>query len=160
MTDTPQIIANDIPPIEKTTVINRSQADVFDFFIHSIGKWWPMEESCDATGGKKITDIDFPTVIGDKIKVSYDDGSHMLIGQLIDFKAPHRLVFSWHWGWDENQASEVEVNFSTVENDSTQVKLTHYNWHLLGNTAEEMRNQHEGGWEFIIGDCFVNFCHK
>ncbi|MGD2050516.1 MAG: SRPBCC domain-containing protein [Chloroflexota bacterium] len=57
---------------------------------------------------------------------------------------------TWHPGRENETAQEVEVMF-TAEGTGTRVELTHRNWALLGERAEEMRESYVQGWDLVLG---------
>ncbi|PHZ86442.1 SRPBCC domain-containing protein [Paremcibacter congregatus] len=150
-------IANDIDPILKSVVIDKSPDAVFRFFVDHMSEWWPLEESCDATDNKPLARIVFPREIGQEIRGEYADGTGFVIGRLRHFEEPRRILFTWHWGWEPTEATEVEVSF-TAEGSATRLDLVHRGWEKLGARGPKERRDHEGGWDLIIGELFRAWC--
>jgi len=78
---------------------------------------------------------------------------YMLVG---DQEIPHRgtyleirmlskLVFSWESPFS-TEGSTVSIQFTALSDESTEVELVH-----LKFKDEEARNDHEGGWNRILG---------
>ena len=64
---------------------------------------------------------------------------------------------TWHPGREADTAQEVEVVFKETP-EGTVVELEHRGWAALGEQAKEMRKGYSGGWEHVLGECFVPAC--
>ena len=58
-------------------------------------------------------------------------------------------MFTWHPGYDDTSATEVEVRFST-EGELTRVDLEHRGWDALGERATATREGYETGWNLVF----------
>ena len=61
-------------------------------------------------------------------------------GEYLEFDEPNRLVFTWG-----DAASVVEVDFKTVEDDKTEVTLTH-----TGFENQQSCEGHSKGWDSTL----------
>lgn len=65
-------------------------------------------------------------------------------GNYLTINRPQLLVFSWQSPFSVDD-SQVTLQFSAIDKDSTRVELTHIKF-----TDEESRANHEGGWGNIL----------
>lgn len=151
-------VANDIAPIHKRRVINRPRADVFRVFVDRMGDWWPAQ--CESGDDTQFETVRFTRTVGDRLTAVLSGGGEMHWGRLMVFEEPVRLVFSWHYDTAEEEASEVEVTFATLDDDRTQVDLYHRNWEKMGARAAGERAKYDEGWDFVFGECFATACER
>lgn len=147
-----------IAPVRKTVFVACSPVEAFDVFVDWIDSWWPKDSHSIAASH---TPDDKPTVIfecqaGGRIYEVGNDGTSHQWGRVREVERGRKLVFSWHVGRPEEEASEVEISFSDAGDKGTRVELEHRNWEIFGDTAHAVRNEYDGGWQFVLGQCFVN----
>jgi len=65
-------------------------------------------------------------------------------GTYLTINRPKQLVFSWESTFSVD-GSQVALQFSTIDDNSTLVELTHTKF-----TDEESRTNHQGGWSNIL----------
>ena len=65
-------------------------------------------------------------------------------GEYREVDRPNKLVFSWISPFSTDD-SKVTINFNEVDNDTTNVELTHVRF-----IDEQARTDHEGGWTNIL----------
>ena len=87
--------------------------------------------------------------VGGRILERAADGRTAAWGEILVWDPPHRAVFTWHPGYDDASATEVEVRFST-EGELTRVDLEHRGWDALGERASATREGYETGWNLVF----------
>ena len=65
-------------------------------------------------------------------------------GEYLELSRPDRLVFTWVSPFS-TEGSTVTIDFSVVDKNTTNVKLTH-----LRFIVEQARSDHESGWTNIL----------
>ena len=143
-----------IAPVVKTLTVNAAQARCFDTFVNGIDRWWPKGHSLRPSPLVK-------TVIeprqGGRWYTLHEDGGECVVGRMLAWEPPHRIVFSWDvnaaWQPDTTVASEVEVTFTAQAPNVTRVQLEHRKFEPLGREAgQKMRDAvgGPGGWTGIL----------
>ncbi|MEO6652916.1 MAG: SRPBCC domain-containing protein [Ilumatobacteraceae bacterium] len=107
--------------------IDAAPARVFEAFTAEIGEWWRpnalFRPSRSADGR-----ISIETGVGGRVLASRVDGEVDVIGQVLAWDEPDRLVFSWRpTSFGPDQATEVHVRFESVDG-MTRVVVEHVGW--------------------------------
>lgn len=132
------------PEIRKSVIVARPQEAAFQKFV-AIGEWWPRTHSY---GGARAKDIYLEGRVGGRFFERFSDGEEFVVGQVIVYEPPHRLVFIWQDpSWDH--PTEVEVTFH-AEGDRTRVELVHRGWERIGPRAKHGRDDFAQGWEPVL----------
>lgn len=146
-----------LEPVRKSAFVKRMPADAFDLFTANIASWWPGQ--VHSVSQDRLKDVVFETVDGGRIYEVRDDGETFPWGDVLTWEPPHRFVMHWYPGRGPDTAQEVELRF-IAQGDGTRVELEHRNWQSLGEKAAATRAQYEGGWDFVLGQCFSEACAK
>jgi len=141
----------EIAPVVVNTVIGLPADEAFRLFTEGFADWWPLQSHSIAQGKSKSCTFE-PQEGGEIYEITEDDETH-LWGTVSECVEPERLVFSWHPGREAVTAQEIEVLFDP-DGDVTHVELVHSGWENYGEGAEEMRDNYDGGWQFVLGECF------
>lgn len=143
-----------IAPVIKTLTVNAAQAHAFDVFTRGIDRWWPKGHGLGAT--PLVKSIVEP-MKGGRWYTVHEDGGECVVGHMLVWEPPSRLVFSWEinaaWKPDSTVASEVEVTFTPAGPNVTRVQLEHRNFESLGEDGgKRMRDGVGGpnGWSGIL----------
>jgi uncharacterized protein YndB with AHSA1/START domain len=141
-----------IAPVLKTLAVKASQVHAFHVFTNGIDRWWPKRHSLSTT--PMIQSVVEPHK-GGRWYTRHEDGSVVIVGRILVWEPPHRIVFTWEvnsqWKSDSTVASEVEVRFIAEGAKTTRVELEHRKFEALGETAgEKMRSDVNGGWTGIL----------
>lgn len=144
-----------LEPITKTMTVARRQEETFQFFTARINDWWPKRTH--SLGQDKVARVDFEPRVGGRIFETQHDGTKLQWGKVLVWDAPHRIVYTWHLSKPEDMGTEVEITFTMLGDDETRVDLIHRNWEKLGDEAEALHGQYDGGWDHVFGECFGNF---
>jgi len=97
----------------------------------------------------------FEPFVGGNIIDRGVDGSECRWARVLAYEPPHRVCFSWdistQWQIETDPArtSEVEVTFTPVTPERTQVVLTHRHLDRHGDGWQSMRDAVSGGWSLI-----------
>lgn len=105
-----------------------------------IRKWFaPGDMEVDAV------EVDFKVGGAYRIAMKNPAGQQFVIGgEYLEIIEEKRLVFSWKWEHVPH-TTKVEVDFETVDSDSSQLTLVHSEF-----LSEPERASHADGWEGIL----------
>lgn len=137
-----------------TVPIDRERA--FALFTEEIGSWWPTEDYKISEG--PVTEVFEPREGGRWYELA-EDGSESIVGTVLAWEPPSRLVISWRltpeWKFepDLERATRVEVVFEEQDGGATRVSLEHRGFEAYGESGNAMREQvgSEGGWPALLG---------
>ncbi len=141
----------EIAPVVVNTVVDLPAAEAFKLFTEGIANWWPLQSHSIAPGASKT--CIFEAREGGEIYEMTEDDEMRLWGTVEECVEGERLVFSWHPGREASTAQEIELLFDS-DGDLTHIELVHSGWDKYGEGAEEMRDNYDGGWQFVLGECF------
>ena len=141
----------EIAPVVVNTVVGLPADQAFRLFTEKFGEWWPLHSH--SISRAKAKGCEFEAREGGEVfEFTEDDETH-LWGSVLECVAPEKLVFTWHPGREAATAQEIEVLFDS-DGDVTHVELVHSGWENYGEDAEEMRDNYDGSWQFVLGECF------
>ena len=135
-----------VPPILRSAQVDRGLEDTFDVFTRLIGAWWPLP-----THGV-FGDLSGTVAFEDGLLVERAvDGGVAVWGEVLAWEPPHRILFSWHPGRNEHDASQVEVRFER-DGVGTRVELEHRGWETFGESAMRRRRSYvgPGAWGSVL----------
>lgn len=135
------------PPIRKLLAVPLSVTQAFALFIHRLPEWWPLKSR--SVGGELAVSCHVEAYVGGRLFERDAAGSESCWGTFLVFEAPARVVFTWHPGLPESNATEVEVQFSAITT-GTAVHLEHRAWEKLGERASFIHGLVAGGWGPIL----------
>jgi uncharacterized protein YndB with AHSA1/START domain len=136
-----------------TVPIDRERA--FALFTEEIGSWWPTEDYKISEG--PVTEVFEPREGGRWYELA-EDGSESIVGTVLAWEPPSRLVISWRltpeWKFepDLERATRVEVVFEEQDGGATRVSLEHRGFEAYGESGAKMRGEvgGEGGWPALM----------
>jgi uncharacterized protein YndB with AHSA1/START domain len=143
----------ELEPVVNVVTVSAPIERAFEVFTGDVKSWWPLGRySVAADDGKEgVTAVD--SVIepheGGRWYEVRSDGSEADWGEVLVFDAPRRLVASWHPGRSADEATELEVRF-TSDAEGTRVELEHRGWERLGDRGAEARQGYAGGWIEVL----------
>ena len=132
-----------IEPVRSEVTVGVDPATAFAAFTDRIGEWWPLETHSIAKTGSVA-------FAGERLVETGPGGEEHEWGRVRVWEPPARLVFSWHLGRGEDQATEVEVSFAAVA-EGTRLALEHRGWEAWGDEAAEHRASYDRGWPIVLG---------
>ncbi len=149
-----------LDPIIKTIEVPCSQEKAFRVFVSDMGSWWPLDKRSMSmmNNGKPAKSLRIEPKQGGKIvEIGHDDTEH-LWGTINSYDPHHSISMDFHMGMPAESASLVEVRFTALENERTQVELTQSNWEAFGDMAEMMRGGYGSGWVIIFEQAYKSAC--
>ncbi|MFA6956677.1 MAG: SRPBCC domain-containing protein [Thermoanaerobaculia bacterium] len=141
----------EIVPVVVNTVVDLPAPEAYKLFTEGFASWWPLQSHSVAPGESKTCSFEAKEG-GEIYEITGDDEPH-LWGTVEECVDGESLVFSWHPGREAATAQEIEVLFDP-DGELTHVELVHSGWENYGEGAEEMRDNYDGGWQFVLGECF------
>jgi uncharacterized protein YndB with AHSA1/START domain len=141
----------EIAPLTKTVTVGRPPEEAFRLYTEGIAGWWPLKTH-------SVTEERAETAVlegreGGRIFERSVDGEEHAWGMVLVWDPPHRIVHTWHPGRADDTGQEVELRFEPVA-DGTRVELVHRGWENLGDRAAEVRSSYDGGWDYVLGECY------
>jgi hypothetical protein len=130
-----------VSPLVREVHVSTDRATAFTLFTDHIGQWWPLGTH---------------SVYGEQASVAFEDGALVeragaetsVWGEVLSWDPPRGFRITWHPGTDPEQATEVEVRFTDVDDAQVRVTLTHTGWERRGDDA---RAGYAEGWVFVLG---------
>lgn len=117
-----------IPPVVKSVVVPVSAPEAFAVFAERPMQWWP--ESHVLVKAPRESIVIEPRA-GGRFYERASDGTVCDWGRIVAWEPPHRIVLTWRvnarWQMmpDDEYASEIEVSFRPLSDDTTEVELAH-----------------------------------
>lgn len=136
-----------IAPVLKTIVVPLPPARAFELFFAGMASWWPLDTHSVFEADAVMVTVDGGA--GGRIIERAADGRTAEWGEILVWDPPKRAVFTWHPGYEDDDATEVEVRFS-AEGELTRVDLEHRGWDALGERAATTREGYETGWNLVF----------
>lgn len=149
-----------LDPITKTIEVPCNQKKAFSIFINEMGSWWPLDKRSMSMKkcGKPAKSLRVEPKQGGKIvEIDHDDTEH-LWGTIKSYHPHDSISMDFHMGLPAETASLVEVRFTVLDNERTQVELTQSNWEAFGEMAEMMRGGYGSGWVIIFEQAYKSAC--
>lgn len=125
-------------------------AHVFDVFTNQINSWWDSDHHILEA---PLADMVFEPRLGGHIIDRGIDGSECRWSRVLAYEPPTRVRFSWdiNLQWqletDPSKTSEVEIVFTELSSNRTNVTLTHRHLDRHGEGWESMRDAVASGWD-------------
>ncbi len=137
-----------LPPVEKSLLVSLPVEAAFNLFTRDLTTWWPL--ATHSVSQAEAVSCHVEEHEGGRVYEIQEDGAEAPWGTVLAWEPPHRFMMSWHPGFDENAALELEVRFET-EGEGTRLELIHRGWELLGEGAKETREGYVSGWDMVLG---------
>jgi uncharacterized protein YndB with AHSA1/START domain len=140
--------------VDDTTVRVRTEVDAsiaraFHVFTAEIGTWWDDDKHILQA---PLAEMVFEPFVGGNIIDRGVDGSECRWARVLAYEPPNRVCFSWDitTGWeietDPARTSEIEIAFTEITPQRTEVVLTHSHLDRHGEGWQGMRDAVAGGW--------------
>jgi hypothetical protein len=147
-----------LEPVISRIEVPCSQQQAFEIFME-MGSWWPLHKrSMSLKNGQPAKCLNVDAQMGGKIvEIGHDDAEY----HWGTFKtlAPHSLItMDFHMGMPADKASLVEVRFTLLGENRTEVVLTQSNWEAFGDMAEMLRGGYGSSWGLIFEEAYGNAC--
>jgi DNA-binding transcriptional ArsR family regulator len=140
-----------IDPVVKTIMVPLTPERAFALFFEEMASWWPL-------GTHSVYGADAVTVRvdgreGGRIYERTAAGAESDWGELLAWEPPARALFTWHPGYGDDAATEVEIRF-TAAGELTRVELEHRDWENLGDRGASTRAGYDTGWNRVFGELY------
>ena len=135
-----------VVPVRKDVVVRCSRARAFWIFTREIDAWWPLKRH--SVGDEQSESVHLEPRIGGQLIETHSGGRQAVWGTIVVWDPPDRLVFTWHPGRSSEEATEVEVVFTTLGGD-TRVALEHRGWERRPD-ARAARDDYDQGWVGVL----------
>jgi uncharacterized protein YndB with AHSA1/START domain len=136
-----------IEPITKQFTVECDRDAAFSLWTELTTLWWPkahkMTRDPDAV-------VFFEPRVGGRIYERASDGREVDWGEILLWEPPKRLAYWWHIGADQLDATHVEIRFSTVDAQTTEVEILHSGWERLGDRGLTWRDRNSSGWASVL----------
>lgn len=130
----------DIPDVRKTVTVQASIEQAFEIFATKPLEWWPH----DHVFVKDRVAIEIEPAVGGRYFETGADGEQIAWGVIREWDVPNRIVMTWRVGpgwqpiYEDDAASFIEVDFTAVGPDTTEVALTHAQLHRHGELGRQI----------------------
>jgi uncharacterized protein YndB with AHSA1/START domain len=144
---TPRVARFAVPPIVKVVDVPCAPQAAFDLFVRETTRWWPL--ASHSLGGANARSVAIEPRVGGRVFEREVDGKEHLWGTVVEWKEPHRLVFTWHVGRAPDSAQTVALTFTPAAG-GTRVQLVHAGWESRGAAADADRHDYDEGWDDVF----------
>ena len=118
-------------PVRQSTTVRSDIDRTFEAFVRTIGQWWPVEPL--SIGKSRVRDVTVDPCRGGRVYETWDDGTTVDWGEVLEWQPPSGLVMSWV---HTPAATEVELSFIALGPGLTRVTVEHRGWQHL--TEEQL----------------------
>ena len=148
-----------LEPLISTIEVPCSQEKAFRVLVNEMGSWWPLDKrSMSMHHGATAKSLLVEPKLGGKIiETGHDDTLHHW-GTIKTYDPHDSVTMDFHMGLPAENASLVEVKFTALDSERTQVELTQSNWEAFGDMAEMMRRGYGSGWVIIFEESYKSAC--
>lgn len=128
-------------PVRRSITVKAPVQRAWDVYTAGYGDWCPKEHHL---GREQADTVGYEPWVGGRWFERQADGTELQWGKVLAWEPPGRLVLAWMIGgdWkpdpDESHASEVEVLFTALDAETTEVVLEHRNLERHGDGAESV----------------------
>ena len=153
-----------LPPIIRTIQVSCHQELAFNVFISEMDSWWPLSKfTVSAMNGKTAKRIHVETFPGGNIiEIDSEDNKH-LWGSIKEYNPYNFLSMNFHiptLNEIVNERSIVELTFTEINKNKTNVELKQSNWEAFGERAKDLQGGYGGGWTVIFENAYMQACNR
>lgn len=145
--------STEIEQVRLSVTVPLSVERAFDLYARRIDHWWPRSAH---VGEVPMREAVLEPRLGGRLYETREDGTEFDWGRILAWEPPTRLVFSWQISAEKRyipdiaQASEVEVRFVSLADDTTTVELIHRNFHRHPTQGPALRASVLVGWPTVL----------
>ncbi len=139
--------ATSAEPVRKSVTVPAAPQRAFELFTAHMHEWWPL--ATHSVGAEQAVSVAFGEGAGAAIVETLADGTTSVWGTVTHWEPPYRVVFAWHAGTPEAEATRVEVTFTPSGPGSTVVRLIHSGWERRPD-CESAREKYASGWNPVM----------
>ena len=133
------------PPLRREVLVNAAPQRTFDLFTGHIGAWWPLDRfGVYNDGGTSTSTVAFEG----ELLVERSGELQSVWGEVTRWDPPGSLGFTWHPGYDIENATDITVTF-TAEGEQTLVTLVHTGWERMTD-PDASRDEYANGWPGVL----------
>jgi len=131
-------MTNAYPDVRKSVIVNVPIAKAWAIFTERPIEWWPDSHVLVKSPREIIV---FEPMVGGRYYERALDGTVCQWGTILDWNPPQRLAMTWridgNWQMitNDEKASEIEVIFTALSEDTTEVELAHIKLYKHGDEA-------------------------
>jgi len=140
-------VEQDLAPLAKKVVVPVGVERAFEVFTAETSAWWPI--FTHSVGEDTARGVRLEGAVGGRIVEYGDNGEIATWGTISDWDPPKSLGFTWHPGGDPQEAGQVTVTFTAVD-EGTEVHLVHSGWERRGD-GTRARQSYDTGWDYVLG---------
>lgn len=148
-----------LEPVVSKIEVTCSQQWAFEVFVREMGSWWPLQQrSMSMKSGHPPKALNVDPQVGGRIVEIGHDGTEYHWGTIKSLNPPSFVAMDFHMGMPADKASLVEVRFTPLGENRTEVELTQSNWEGFGDMAEMLRGHYGSSWALIFEKAYRNAC--
>lgn len=148
-----------LEPLTYTIEVPADQETAFNVFTQKMGDWWPLDKrAMSLKDGEKPQCLNVDAQLGGKIVEVSESGKEHYWGSFKTFSPNDSVSMNFHMGMPPENASLVEVDFTALSENHTQVQLVQSNWEAFGDFAEMVYNGYKSGWVIIFETAYKEAC--
>lgn len=131
-------MTNAYPDVRKSVIVSVPIAKAWAIFTERPIEWWP-DSHVLVTSPREL--IVFEPMVGGRYYERAQDGTVCQWGTILEWNPPRRLAMTWridgNWQMitNDEKASEIEVVFTALSADTTEVELAHIKLYKHGDEA-------------------------
>ncbi|PCI81674.1 MAG: hypothetical protein COB20_01610 [SAR86 cluster bacterium] len=152
-----------LDPIVKTIEVPCDQQKAFTVFLDEMASWWPLDKfTTSMMKGAPAKSIKVDTREGGKIIEIGSDDSETLWGTITTYDPYGFFSMDFHIpgppAFEVGKFSHVEVKFTKLAEQQTQVELTQTNLEVFEDMAEGVHGGYNFGWGLIFEQAYKEAC--
>jgi uncharacterized protein YndB with AHSA1/START domain len=141
-----------IAPVRKSVRVEATQTRAFEVFTAKMGSWWPRQMKL---GSAPLKTVVVEGRLGGRWYEVGEDGAEAILGQVLAWEPPRRLVVSWainhRWKPDATVSAEVEITFIADGPNATIVDVEHRKFEQMGvEGGTSIRRDVDRGWPVVL----------
>lgn len=150
-----------LEPIVRTIEVPCSQEQAFNVFV-DLASWWPTDRfATSKMRGERVDQLRVDASEGGQIVEVGSDGQETVWGTFKKYDPFSYLNLNFHIPHPSEQNpgfSTVEVRFTVLAGDRTEVELRQSNWEALGDVAEMVQGGYGQAWVMIFDGAYLAAC--
>lgn len=133
--------------VRKHIHIERDVVTTFELWAQQVHAWWPRKHTLS---GDPQTHVCIEGAIGGRFYERASDGKEYEWGRVFAWEPPHRIAFTWYLGSTPALPTQVEVQFTAIDAETTRIDLEHRGPEFIGDLWERRVQIFQGAWYTIL----------
>jgi uncharacterized protein YndB with AHSA1/START domain len=138
--------------VRKTLTLAVTPERAFEVFTAGVATWWPLRTHSVAEENAETVIIE--PKLGGRFYERAVNGTEHEWGVVTAWEPPGRFACTWHPGYAEAEAQDVDVRF-VPDGDGTRVELVHTGWERRGDKGRRMAEEYDSGWDYVFGELYA-----